>query len=98
MNTTIGLGIVVAVLVASTAICWKGQLILVLVAFPSTVPWLSIPEAQAIIGSGNRSLGWWSWKSWLPSRSSRQTGCSIGLPWGRCIRLVHAVGNPYLAF
>ena len=57
MNTTIGLGIVVAGLVVSTASCWEGQLILVLVAFPSTVPWLTTPEAQTIIGSGNRSLG-----------------------------------------
>src|SRR4051812_14338231 len=97
MNTAIGLGFAVTVLVASTACCWKGQLILFLVAFPSTVPWLSAPEAQAILGSRNRSLGWWSWKSWLPSRSSRQTRCSIGLPRDRCIRLVHAVGNPYLA-
>src|SRR3954465_2109750 len=97
MNTTIGLGIVVAVLVASTASCWKGQLILFLVAFPSTVPWLSTPEAQTILGSRNRSLWWWSWKPWLPSWSSRQTRCSIGLHWGRCIWLVHAVGNPYLA-
>ena len=63
MNTTIRLGIVVAGLVVTTASCWKGQLILVLVAFFSTVSWLTTPEAQAIIRSGNRSLGWWSWKS-----------------------------------
>ena len=37
MNTTIRPGIVVARLVASTASCREGQLILVLVAFPSTV-------------------------------------------------------------
>ena len=63
MNTAIRLGIVVAGLVVTTTSCWKGQLILVLVAFPSTVSWLTTPEAQTIIRSGNRSLGWWSWKS-----------------------------------
>ena len=96
MNTTIGLGIVVAGLVVTTTSCWKGQLILVLVAFPSTVSWLTTPEAQTIIGSGSKSSGWWSWKPWLPSWSSRQTRCSIRLPWGRCIWTVHAVRDPYL--
>ena len=38
MNTAIRLGIVVAGLVVPTASCWKGQLILFLVAFPSTAP------------------------------------------------------------
>ena len=57
MSTTIRLSIVVAGLIVTTASCWKGQLILVLVAFFSTVPWLTTPEAQAIIRSGNRSLG-----------------------------------------
>ena len=56
MSTTIRLSIVVAGLIVTTASCWKGQLILVLVAFFSTVPWLTTPEAQAIIRSGNRSL------------------------------------------
>src|SRR4051812_38389971 len=64
MNTTIRLGIVVAGLVASTASCGKGQLILVLVAFLSTVSQLSTPEAHTIIGSGNKSSGWWCWKPW----------------------------------
>ena len=63
MNTTIRLGLVAAGLVASMASCWKGQLILVLVAFSSMVSWLTTPEAQAIIGSGNRGLGRWGWKS-----------------------------------
>src|SRR3954468_13168889 len=97
MNTTIRLGIVVAVLVVSTTSFRKRQLILILIAVPGKVTWLTTLVAQTIIGSGDRSLGWWSWKFWLPSRSIRQTRCSIGLPWGRCIRLVHAVGNPYPA-
>ena len=55
MNTTIRLGIVVAGLVASMASCWEGQLILVLIAMPSTVTLLTTLVAQTIIGSGNRS-------------------------------------------
>ena len=45
MNTAIRLGIVVAGLVVTKASCWKGQFILVLVAFPSMVSWLTTPEA-----------------------------------------------------
>ena len=96
MNTTIRLGIVVAGLVVSTANYGKGQLILILIAVPGTVTWLTTLVAQTIIGSGNRSLGWWSWKPWLPRWRRRQTRCSIGLPWGRCIWTVHAVRDPYL--
>ena len=66
MNMTIRLGIVVAGLVVTTASCWKGQLILVLVAFPSTVSWLTTPEAHTIIGGRSRSWEWCNWKSWLP--------------------------------
>ena len=60
MNTTIRLGIVVAGLVASTASCGKGQLILVLIliAVPGKVTKLATLVAQTIIGSGDRSL-WW---------------------------------------
>ena len=63
MNTTIRLGIVVARLVASTASCGKGQLILVLIliAVPGKVTRLTTLEAQTIIGSGNRSPRWGSW-------------------------------------
>ena len=66
MNSTIRLGIINAGLVVSTASCRKYQLLLVLIASSSTVSWLSTPKAQTIIGSGNRSSGWWSWKLWLP--------------------------------
>ena len=61
MDTTIGLGIVAAGLVASMASCWKGQLILVLIAVPGKVTRLTTLEAQTIIGSGNRSPRWGSW-------------------------------------
>ena len=57
MNTTIRLGLVAAGLVASMASCWKGQLILILVAFSSTVSWLTTPEAQSIIGVGTGAWG-----------------------------------------
>ena len=63
MSTTIRLSIVVAGLVVTTARCWEGKLILILMAVPGTVTWLSTLVAQTIIGSGNRSLGWWSRKS-----------------------------------
>ena len=63
MSTTIRLSIVAAGLVVTTARCWKGKLILILMAVPGTVTGLSTLVAQTIIGSGNRSLGWWSWKS-----------------------------------
>ena len=61
MNTAIRLGIVVAGLVVTTASCWKGQLILVLIAVPGKVTRLTTLEAQTIIGSGNRSPRWGSW-------------------------------------
>ena len=61
MNTTIRLCIVIAGLVASTASCWKGQLILVLIAVPGKVTRLTTLEAQTIIGIGNRSPRWGSW-------------------------------------
>ena len=77
MNTTIRPGILVARLVVSTASCGKGQLILILIAVSGTVTWLTTLVAETIIGSGNKSLGWWSWKSWLPSWWGRQTWCSI---------------------
>ena len=65
MSTTIRLSMVVAGLVVTTASCWKGQLImvLILIAVPGKVTWLTTLVAQTIIGSGNKSLGWWSWKS-----------------------------------
>ena len=63
MSTTIRLSIVVAGLVVTTASCWKGQLILVLilVAVPGKVTRLTTLEAQTIIGSGNRSPRCGSW-------------------------------------
>ena len=61
MSTTIRLSIVVAGLVVTTASCWKGQLILVLIAVPGKVTRLTTLEAQTIIGSGNRSPRWGSW-------------------------------------
>ena len=61
MNTTMRLGIVVAGLVVTTTSCWKGQLILVLIAVPGKVTRLTTLEAQTIIGSGNRSPRWGSW-------------------------------------
>ena len=68
MNTAIRLGIVVAGLVVSTASYRKGQLVLVLIliAVPGKVTRLTMLVAQTIIGSGNRSSGWWCWKPWLP--------------------------------
>ena len=61
MSTTIILSIVVAGLVVTTASCWKGQLILILIAVPGKVTRLTTLEAQTIIGSGNRSPRWGSW-------------------------------------
>ena len=63
MSTTIRLSIVVAGLVVTTASCWKGQLILVLIliAVPGKVTRLTTLVAQTIIGSGNRSPRWGSW-------------------------------------
>ena len=57
MNTTIRLGVAVARLVASTASCRKGHLILILIVVFGTVTWLTTVVAETIIGSGNRSLG-----------------------------------------
>ena len=61
MSTTIRLSIVVAGLVVTMASCWKGQLILILIAVPGKVTRLTTLEAQTIIWSGNRSPRWGSW-------------------------------------
>ena len=54
MNTTIRLGIVVAGLVASTASCWEGQLILVLIAIPTMVCATSVVNQVTVPGTAIR--------------------------------------------